>query len=72
MTDVIKILESLEKSGLLIDWATNTVKHETKNKKGITWCYHGTYGCLVDSTYDFLIDITVLFIDKTISGKRVT
>ena len=34
MTDVIKILESLEKSGLLIDWATNTVKHETKKREG--------------------------------------
>ena len=34
MTDVIKILESLEKSGLLIDWATNTVKHETKKQEG--------------------------------------
>ena len=34
MNDVIKILESLEKSGLLIDWATNTVKLETKKQEG--------------------------------------
>ena len=28
MDDTIKIVESLEKSGLLIDGATETVKHE--------------------------------------------
>ena len=30
MVDVIKIVESLEKSGLLIDSATETVKREIK------------------------------------------
>ena len=34
MDDVIKIVESLEKSGLLIDSATETVKHETRNHEG--------------------------------------
>ena len=30
MNDIIKILESLEKSGLLIDGAAERVKHEIK------------------------------------------
>ena len=34
MDDIIKIVESLEKSGLLIYGATETVKNEIKNHKG--------------------------------------
>ena len=30
MDDIIKVVESLEKSGLLIDGATETVKHEIR------------------------------------------
>ena len=33
MNDIIKIIKSLEDSNLLIDSVTETVKHETKNKK---------------------------------------
>ena len=33
MDDIIKIVESIKKSGLLIDVATESVKHEIKNKK---------------------------------------
>ena len=33
MDDIIKIVELLEKSGLLINGASKTVKHEIKNKK---------------------------------------
>ena len=33
MDDVIKIVEPLKKLGLLNDGATETVKHEIKNKK---------------------------------------
>ena len=33
MNDIIKIIESLEDSGVLIDGVTETVKHEIKNKK---------------------------------------
>ena len=32
--DIIKIVESLEKSGLLIDGATETAKHEIRNQAG--------------------------------------
>ena len=38
MDDIIKIAESLEKSGLLIDGATETVKHELrKTKRWTSW-----------------------------------
>ena len=33
MNDIIKVIESLEDSGVLIDGVTETVKHEIKNKK---------------------------------------
>ena len=33
MNDIIKIVKSLEDSGVLIDGATETVKDEIKNKK---------------------------------------
>ena len=33
MDNIIKIVESREKSGLLIDGVTEKVKHEIKNKK---------------------------------------
>ena len=34
MDDIIKIIEPLEKSGLLIDGATETENHEIKKQKG--------------------------------------
>ena len=33
INDIIKIIRSLEYSGVLIDGVTETVKHEIKNKK---------------------------------------
>ena len=52
MGDVIKIVESVER--LLIDGATETVKHEIKKAKSrISWDYNDTYGCFIDSTYGF-------------------
>ena len=33
MNDIIKIIKSLEDSGVVIDGVTETVKHEIKNKK---------------------------------------
>ena len=60
------VLDTFEKSGLLVDGATETVKHEIKKiKKQISWGYDGTYGCFIDSTYGFFIDTTCgFFIDK--------
>ena len=57
MADIIKIVESLEKSGLLIDGAPKTVIHEIrKQKRWISWCYDGTYGSFIDITYGFFIN----------------
>ena len=33
MNDIIKIIKSQEDSGLLIDWVTETVKHEIKKQE---------------------------------------
>ena len=51
MDDIIKIVESLENSGLLIDGTNETVKHEIKKQQGgfFSPC-DGIYGCF---TYDF-------------------
>ena len=34
MDDILKIVESLEKSGLLMDSASETVKHRIKKQEG--------------------------------------
>ena len=34
MNDIIKIIGSLENSSVLIDWVTETVKHEIKKQEG--------------------------------------
>ena len=63
MDDIIKIVNSLEHSSLLIDGAIETVKHEIKkNKKVDFWCYDGTCGCFIDSTYGLFIDTTGNFL----------
>ena len=52
MDDVIKIVESVER--LLIDGATETVKHEIKKAKSwISWDYNDTYGCFIDECYNW-------------------
>ena len=38
MDDVIKIVRSLENSSLLIDGATETIKHEIKNQESEVFC----------------------------------
>ena len=56
-TDIIQKVESLEKSGLLIDGATETVKHEIKKtRRWISWGYNATYGFFTDTTCGFFID----------------
>ena len=71
MDDIIKFVKSLEKSDLLIDSATETVKHKIKKaRQWISWCYHGTYGCFIDNTYGFfLIKPVASSLIITITGK---
>ena len=64
MDDISKIVESLENSGLLIDGATETVKHEIK-KQG----RFGAYDFYTETTYCFVIN---KFYDwKMEKGKKV-
>ena len=52
--NIIKIVQSLEKSGLLIDGATEIVKHEMKKQEDrFIDC---TNGFFIDITYSFFID----------------
>ena len=63
--DDIKIVKLLEDSGLLIEGATETVRHEIKKQD------NDTYGFIIDSTHAFFIDITCcLFIYKCHIWKR--
>ena len=71
MDDIIKIVESLKKSGLLTDSATKTeIKHEIKNRKvDFSLLYDHSYGCFIDSTNGFLINTTYsFFINKFYCG----
>ena len=52
--NIIKIVQSLEKSGLLIDGATEIVKHEMKKQEDrFIDC---TNGFFIDIPYSFFID----------------
>ena len=53
MDDIIQIVMSLENSSLLIDGATETVKHEIKTRRWISWCHDGN-NSFIDSTYGIL------------------
>ena len=68
INDIVRIVivESPEKSGLLTDGATETEKHEIKKtRRSISWDYHSTCGCFIDSNFGFFIDTTCgFFIDN--------
>ena len=53
MNDLIKIVKSLEDSGLLINAFTELVKHEIKTRKQISWCIVNTFGRFISTTSDF-------------------
>ena len=53
MNDIIKIMESLEGSDVLIDAVTETVKHEIKKtRRLISWYFVSTFGCFISTTSD--------------------
>ena len=60
MNDIITIVKSLKKSGLLIDGTVDAVKNETRksNRKWSSSCFECTYGCFIDSHYGIFIDKT--------------
>ena len=74
MNDVIKTVESLEKSGLLVDGVTETVKHEIKKQE--VW-FLGTMmatmaGSLIAPMAFSLMQPVVSSLTNAISGKGVT
>ena len=67
MDDIIKIIKSLEDSGVLIDidGVTKTVKHELKKQEG------GFLGALLAPSAASLIQPVISSVVKGISGKAV-
>ena len=65
MNDIIKIVKSLEDSGVLIDGVTETVKDEIKKQDG------GFLGALVALLAASLVQPEISSIVKGISGRGV-
>ena len=71
MDDIIKTVESLEDSDLLVDGPTETVKHEIKKQEcGFFWCYDGTYHWFIDSIHSFFIDKSYIWERSHENRKR--
>ena len=66
MNDVIKIIKSLEDSGVLIDGVTETVKDEIKKQEG------GFLGALLRPLAASLVQPVISSVVKGISGRGVT
>ena len=66
MVDIIKIVESREKSGLLIDGAPKTVIHEIGKQKG------GFLGAMMEPMVASLMSPMATSLMHAISGKGVT
>ena len=65
MNNIIKIIKSLEDSGVLIDGVTETVKHETKKQEG------GFLGALLETLAASLVQPVISSVVNGISGRRV-
>ena len=65
MNDIIKIIKSLEDSGVLIDGVTETVKHETKKQEG------RFLGALLAPLAASLVEPVISSAVKAISGRGV-
>ena len=65
MNDIMKIIKSLEDSGVLIDGVTETVKHEIKKQKG------GFLGALLAPLAASLVQPVISSVVKVISGRGV-
>ena len=64
MNNIIKIIKSLEDSGVLIDGVTETVKHETKKQEG------GFLGALLETLAASLVQPVISSVVNGISGRR--
>ena len=65
MNDIIKIVKSLEDSGVLIDGITETVKHEIKKQES------RFLGALLQPLVASIVQPVVYLVVKGISGSRV-
>ena len=65
INDIIKIIKSLEDSGVLIDGVTETVKHETKKQEG------GFLGALIAPLATQLVQPVISSVVKGISRRGV-
>ena len=65
MNDIIKIIKSLEDSGILIDGVTETVKDETKKQED------GFLGALLASFANSLVQPVISSVVKEVSGRGV-
>ena len=65
VNDIIKIIKSLEDSGVLIDGVTETVKHERKKQEG------GFLGALLVPLAASLVQPVISSVVKGISGRGV-
>ena len=63
MSDIIKIIKSLEDSSFLIDEVTETVKHEIKQQEG------GFLGALLAPLAASLVQSVISSLVKPISGR---
>ena len=56
MNVIIKIIKSLEDSGVLINGVTETVKHETKKtRRRNSWSFVSTFSYFISTTSNFLV-----------------
>ena len=54
MNDIIKIIKSLEDSGISIDGVTETVKHEIKKtRRWISWSFVTNFSLFISATSNF-------------------
>ena len=67
MDGFMRIVKLLDDSGLFIDVATGTVKHEIKKRRWIFWCYDSLIAPMASS----LIQPASSSIINAISDKRV-
>ena len=65
MNDIIKIIKSLEDSGVLIDGVTETVKHEIKKQEG------GFLGALLAPLATSLVQPVISSVVNGINGRGV-
>ena len=65
MTNIIKIVKSLEHSGVLIDGVTETVKYEIRKQEG------GFLGVLLAPLAASLVQPVISSVVKGISGRGV-